>query len=329
MIGTLRGHTNLSVKPPRPSQTIGIVSVASLSEDGATALTASRDATLRLWDVDREETRHTLIGHSDAVLKMALSADGRCAASLGRDRTVRLWDIVNGTAIRALASEDNARAVAAPADPLLLELGKQVAFDFTRSTINRDAEIAISADGRYVLVGDDSGVLAWDTRTGRTIKERLDDFFIVALAIGPGTQAILGSRTGWIKMWDFEIGATTRTFKAHERPILDIAVNVEHGRLVTAGRDDVVRVWRLDDLSPSGALEGSIPGVNEVAVTPDTLTAYSIYEDTIVASDLVHLAHVGSVSFDHRITVIAVSADGADSAAGDESGAVHFLHIER
>jgi WD40 repeat protein len=262
---------------------------------------------------------------------IAVSPNGRHAASLARDRTIRLWDLVEGKALRALASEDNLKASPGQMpDPLLAELGQQVALDVTPNPINRDAELAISPEGRYVLIGDDSGVLCWDVVTGRAVKERFDDYFIiVAMAMGLPGQVILGSRTGWVKVWDFEMCATTNTFKAHDRQILDLAVNGDERRLVSAGRENTICAWDLDNLTLVGTWRGPSSEVDQVAVAPDTRLAYSIYGDTIVASDVMQFSQIGSLSFDHHLTVVAVASDGLNVAAGDESGMVHFLTIER
>jgi WD40 repeat protein len=327
---TLGGHDPLAVRKTPRTRLSGLVTAVHLSEDGSRAVSASRDATLRVWDVVTGETLHTVTGHSDAVVKVALSPNGRHAASLSRDRTVRVWNLVEGRAVRALASEDNLKAVTSQtSDPLLLELGQGVTLDITASPISREAELDISPDGRYVVLGDDSGVLCWDVLTGRSLKEQLDDFIVVALAMGLPGHAVLGSRTGWIKVWNLETCTTTRTIKAHERQILDLAINTDLQRLASAGRDNTIRVWRLGDLGPVGTLEGTATGLDEVALAPDTRIAYAIHGDTIVAADLMRLAHFGSLSFDHQITVLAVAADGTRVAAGDESGMVHFVYVDR
>jgi WD40 repeat protein len=328
--GTLAGHTAKARLTSPVTRMSGLVTAVSLSEDGSTAVSASRDSTLRIWDVPSGQTLHTLAGHSDAVLKIAVSASGRHAASLGRDRTVRVWDLAKASAVRVLAAEDNIKAMASQtSDPLLLELGQQVKLDITASPINRDAELAISPDGRHVLVGDDGGVLCWDVQTGRALKERFDDFIVVAMATGLPGRVILGSRAGWIKVWELETCATLHTFKAHDRQMLDLAINTDQQRLVSAGRDDAISVWDLTDMRLVGTLHAASPEPDEVAVAPDARLAYSIYGDTIVASDLMQLTRLGSVSLDHQITVVAVASDGTSVAVGDESGMVHFLSLER
>jgi WD40 repeat protein len=307
-----------------------VITGLELTQDGRRAVTASRDSTLRVWDLESGQIVHRLAGHSDAVLKMAVSTSGTHAVSLSRDRTVRVWDLVRGKCIRGLASEDNLRAVTTHTpDPLLLELGQQVVHDVTASAISRDAELAISSDGRHVILGDDTGVLSWDVSAGHVLKERFDDFIVVAIATGLPGHVVLGSRTGWVKVWDLEARTTVRTFMAHERQVLDLVVNQHLQRLVTAGRDNRLRVWRLNDFTLVGMLDGADSGLDQVAIAPDTQVAYSIYGDTVVASDLQGLSRVGSISFDHQLTVIAVADDGRLLAVGDESGMVHFLSIDR
>ncbi len=330
IVGTLEGHADQPGRRSRDTRMSDIVTAVRVTEDGYAAVTASRDSTLRIWDVASGRAVHTFTGHSDAVLKLAVSPSGRHAASLGRDRTVRVWDLANRRPVRTLASEDNTKVLAGQTvDPLLLETGQHTTLDVTRNPINRDAELAISPDGRYVLIGDDSGVLSWDVLTGRSLKEQFDDFIVVAIGAGlPGT-AILGSRTGWIKVWDLEVSASMRTFKAHEGRVLDIAVSAEQNRLVTAGPDHTMKVWDVKTMSLIGTLEGASLEWDVVAVAPDTRVAYAVYGDTIVGSDLMKFSPLGSVSFDHNLTVIAIASDGTSVAAGDQSGMVHFLSLER
>ncbi|CAN5674267.1 hypothetical protein BH18ACI5_BH18ACI5_16340 [soil metagenome] len=116
--GALAGHaakTRLSSPVTRMS---GLVTAVSLSEDGCTAVSASRDSTLRVWQVTTGQTLHTLVGHADAVLRIAVSSSGRYVASLGRDRTVRVG--ISRTRVVSVCSPQKTTSRPSRARPLIL-----------------------------------------------------------------------------------------------------------------------------------------------------------------------------------------------------------------
>ena len=77
-VGTLDGHP-------------GRVTDMTLSPDRTTAVSASRDQTLRLWDIAGGRRGRVLTGHTAWVTSVTWSPDGKAIASGSVDRLVCLW----------------------------------------------------------------------------------------------------------------------------------------------------------------------------------------------------------------------------------------------
>jgi len=75
--------------------TANITSLA-FSSDGKTALSGSRDRTIRQWDIATGQTIRVFTGHARPVSSVAFSPDGKTIISGSDDRTIRLWDAETG-----------------------------------------------------------------------------------------------------------------------------------------------------------------------------------------------------------------------------------------
>ena len=70
-----------------------IVTSAAYSPDGKALASASKDQTIKLWDVTTGKELATLKGHSGFVISVAFSPDGKTLASGSLDQTIKLWDV--------------------------------------------------------------------------------------------------------------------------------------------------------------------------------------------------------------------------------------------
>jgi small GTP-binding protein len=113
----LKGHTSAVLR-------------LAVTRDGARAVSASQDGTLRVWDLAAGRPLATLGGHTSHVWAVALTPDGARAVSASVDTTLRVWDLAAGWSLATLqghsgpvwgvaVTPDGARAVSASADKTL------------------------------------------------------------------------------------------------------------------------------------------------------------------------------------------------------------------
>jgi hypothetical protein len=71
----------------------------AVTPDGKRAVSASRDKTLKVWDLDTGRALRTLEGHSASVSGVAVTPDGKRAVSASEDNTLKVWDLETGLAL--------------------------------------------------------------------------------------------------------------------------------------------------------------------------------------------------------------------------------------
>ena len=97
----------------------------AFNADGARLASGSADQTVRLWDMQTGEVRHTLAGHSAWVYSVAFAPrslhEQELLASGSADKTILLWDATTGERLHTLVGHTNeVRTVAfSPNDRIL------------------------------------------------------------------------------------------------------------------------------------------------------------------------------------------------------------------
>lgn len=316
----------------------GRIQAMELTVDGGLGVTASRDRTLRVWDLHRALATQVLRGHTREILDLQISADGGRVVSLSRDHTVRVWDMRTGRAVRALVSHDNERGRASlgagagsGSSALIAELETGPVVDVSGKPMPHDLSIALSPDGDRVALGSQGNVCVWDVRSGKTQDQELGDFDLVVIEFGPGSpgseRILMGSLFGPLLLWN--PGRDPVMLEGHSGRVLDVVVTPDGQKAVSAASDDTILIWDLNSGRQIRQLQGSTGHADSVAIARNCTLAYAIYGHTLVAYDLSAGARLGSLSLDHQITAISVTPAGTPLAVGDLSGRVHFLSLQR
>lgn len=190
-IRTLPGHDH-SISSIRfiPSGAAG----APLS--GNTLVSASRDKTLKIWDVTTGYCLKTLQGHTDWVRAVTPSIEGRWLLSAGNDRIPRLWDAATGEAkITFLGHEHYLECVAfAPAS----------AYKHLATLAGYKKPPPASSSGEFLATGGrDKLIKIWDNRgtCHRTLTGH--DNWVRGLVFHPSGRYLLSvSDDKTLRCWD-------------------------------------------------------------------------------------------------------------------------------
>jgi WD40 repeat protein len=108
--------------------------------------------------------------------------------------------------------------------------------------------VAFSADGRRIVVGDDSHVLRqWDADTGTPIGEAMAGHAntVESVAVSSdGRYIASGSGDNTVRLWDAATGKQMdRAPMRHDQVVRSVAFNPFGDRIVSGGDDKTVRLW--------------------------------------------------------------------------------------
>jgi WD40 repeat protein len=246
------------------------VSVCSVTPDGRTAVSASLDKAIRVWDLTSGECRctfHQPAGLGNVSVKsLSITPDGRTAISGNTDGTIRVWDLTSGRCRRTLKGPNT---------------------EISSVSVTADGQVAVSA-GRYPA-WIDYAVRVWDLASGacrRTLEGHTSVVTSVSVT-ADGQTAVSGSMDHTVRVWNVTNGAFLRTLERHTDSVQSISVTPD-GRTAVSGSFDAIRVWDMTSGQCLRTLENT-RYVDSVSVTPDGQTVVS-------ADGMTHAIHVWNVA---------------------------------
>ncbi len=198
-------------------------------------------------------------GHAKPIQQLCISSDGERILSAGEDQTVRLWDSTNGDELKKLSS------------------------------INKNAVVALSPDGKQALISQDNDVRLVDLKTEKVVQDlKGHKDQVTAVAFGPdGSWAVSASRDKTLRVWDLATGKPLAKLEGHSDDVTCLAVMAAGRRIVSGSRDKTLRIWNWDPVGekppPTTAKVGELrrylghsAGVTHVEFAPDAKSFLSV-----------------------------------------------------
>jgi guanine nucleotide-binding protein subunit beta-2-like 1 protein len=214
--GVLKGHS-------------GWVTAIATTKDADMILSSSRDKTILVWHLTRNEGTYglpqkSLHGHNHFVEDVVISSDGQFALSASWDKTLRLWDLNTGNTTR--------RFVGHTGDVL---------------------SVSFSADNRQIVSGSrDKTIKLWNTlgECKYTITEDGHTEWVSCVRFSPNPQNPVIVSGGWdkiVKVWNLTKCKLRTNHIGHNGYINSVTVSPDGTLCASGGKDAVTMLWDLND----------------------------------------------------------------------------------
>jgi len=215
--GELVGHSNW------------VTQIASTPVDPNMIVSSSRDKSLIVWQLTREQEeygvpRRSLRGHSHFVEDVVISSDSQFALSGSWDGTLRLWDLNTGATTR--------RFVGHTKDVLA---------------------VAFSVDNRQIVSGSrDRTVRLWNTlgECKYTIHEDGHTEWVSCVRFSPSTSNPLIVSAGWdrlVKVWNLSNCKLRTNLVGHTGYVNTVTVSPDGSLCASGGKDGTAMLWDLNE----------------------------------------------------------------------------------
>lgn len=317
--GCLVGHTHLvtSISAPDDPRSNTIVS-------------ASRDKTIIVWELNRTEAsygiaRSSLRGHSHFVQDVLMSSDGHYCLSGSWDGMVRLWDINTGLTIKRFEGHTkDVLSLAFSPDNRIIITGAR---DKTIRVWN------IIGECKYVLEGSD-GHTEW----------------VSCVCFSPSGDRTMVS-CGWdklVKVWDLEKYRLHCNLPGHTGYLTTVSISPDGSLCASGGKDGFVMIWDFEQVKNYVSTEKlyQLPAggiINAISFSPNRFWLCAATQTSIKIWDLESKKLIENSNFkdntspspsrkhtkasQHYCTCLEWSAEGSTLFAGCTDGRIFVYSV--
>ncbi|MBR5175054.1 MAG: hypothetical protein IKW89_03875 [Bacteroidales bacterium] len=339
----------VSEKTFYPTSHLDEITALAITEDGTKCISASKDSTLRVWELASGLCQMVLEGHSDPIYTLAVTRDGKKCVSGADDSSICIWDLESGKClhgpikahnkpINSLAiSDDGSRCVSGSWDKTLrifdLATGDCLPAPMT-GHMGPVWKVAISADGSRCASGSEDGTIRiWNMENGLPLGKPLEGHkgSVNTVAFNAlGDKVVSGSFDHTLRIWDVKTGKCQgEPLIGHEGYVWQVSVTPDGERCVSRSEDRTLRVWDLITGKPLKGFAAHELPIHTFAISPDGKKCVSGSYDTLHIWDLETRKRIGKPLIGHKglVTAIAITPDGKRCVSGSEDRTIRVWDL--
>jgi guanine nucleotide-binding protein subunit beta-2-like 1 protein len=295
-----------------------VTAIATTPEDPSMLVSASRDRSILVWTLTREDGNYgfatrSLRGHNHFVSDVVISSDGQYALSGSWDGTLRLWEINSGKCTRRFTGH-------------------------TKDVLS----VAFSADNRQIVSGSrDRTIKLWNTLGDCkfTIQEEGHTEWVSCVRFSPSQTAPVIVSAGWdklVKVWSLTNCRLRSNLVGHTGYINTVTISPDGSLCASGGKDGIAILWDLTEGKRLYALDaGDI--INSLVFSPNRYWLCAATTNGIKIWDLESKSLVTDIKLDDvpvgknaqvpYCISLAWSADGSDLFAGYTDNLIRVYHV--
>ena len=256
---------------------------------------SASERNVKVWDIQYGQEIKTIEGQCIYRNSLAFSPDGRKFVAVDRQNHINIWSIKSGKVIKKLKEQSGVRCIAfSPDGEIIAAIYGEIEIKLWNKhgrelktlgpIYNQRAitGIAISPDGKYIVIGTRLGVLiCLDIKSGfQTWSSRVAELSIENFAFSPdGKYIVADTCRNVVKLLKSQDGKLVRTFSTPPTDRCDFSFTPDSKYFITA-TDTIFIKWNIQ----TGQIAKSYTGVNgkgnHVTISPDGKTIASNEEYT-------------------------------------------------
>lgn len=298
------------------------VLTAAISQNAEMLAAGGDDQTLRVWDVESSDLRHSFANHTAPITACAWTgptnvvtgtADGRVSAwAIELKRIARQTRQHQDRVSLILLSRDRSWYATASWDKTIAIFNSAHKLKFTLPAGSAAVTaLALTADDRTLAAGHWDGVVrVFNIETGKMVDEfAAHETSLIGAAIVAGSQYLVtADANGSLRSWNLSEMGITRYVHKHSGEAFSLQYTPDNLNLLSVGYDGQLKLWDRNERAESGYIDGQEGPITACAIAPDNqwwavgaadgaLKLWNVAEESFEASFIAHDQMVSDIAF--------------------------------